>query len=229
MVIAGYKQATLIDFPGKLSAVVFIYGCNLRCRFCHNPELVIGTPPPDKTDDLFKDIEKHSIKSVAITGGEPLFADGFLDFLKKLKDMGLSVKLDTNGSLPERLRYSISKGLVDYVAMDMKGFSDDELFYITRKPFKLQTFMESLNILTDSNIPYEIRFTLWKKLSERDIDTLKTIHRTAKVIYIQRMVKSGRILDKRFQPLSEAEFKEEKTRIESKITGIKFRDYSIST
>jgi len=168
MKFAYLQKLTMVDFPGTISATVFTIGCNFRCPFCHNPELVV--PPlaegiyeeKDVLDFLKK--RKGMLKGLCITGGEPtLHGKSLASFMEKVKSLGYKLKLDTNGSNPDMLNGYIEEGLVDYVAMDIKtsrqnyyraiGLSEEE----GRNMVKAVS--ESLDILMSSDIPFELRTT----------------------------------------------------------------------
>ncbi|VAX27703.1 Ribonucleotide reductase of class III (anaerobic), activating protein, partial [hydrothermal vent metagenome] len=122
MTIGGLQKFSLIDYPGKISAIVFMQGCNFRCAYCHNRELVyphlFKEPIPENAILSFLDSRKGLLNGVVVTGGEPLLQDDLGEFLGQVKAMGYRIKLDTNGSRPDRLEELLSKGLVDYMAMD---------------------------------------------------------------------------------------------------------------
>ena len=125
MKIAGIQKTTLIDYPDKIACTFFIFGCNFKCGYCHNPELVTGKDiindyPIAKCLDFLKRRREY-LDGVCITGGEPLINPEIKDFLFKIKKMGYLIKIDTNGSNPNLLLEIILKGLVDYVAMDIKS------------------------------------------------------------------------------------------------------------
>ncbi len=127
MKIAGLQKVSTIDYPGKICCVVFLHGCNFRCGFCHNPDLVVknfdgGFSESGILDFLKKRVGK--LDAVCITGGEPLMSLNF-DFVRKIKELGFKVKLDTNGAFPSRLKEAIDLGLVDYIAMDVKSCWED--------------------------------------------------------------------------------------------------------
>lgn len=162
MKIAGLVKSTLIDYPGKVAAIVFTQGCNFRCGFCHNPDLI---PLENKqleinANDVFDFLEtrRGKLDGVVITGGEPLIQSDILSFIKKIKEMGFLVKLDTNGSNPLVLRQIIDQKLVDYVAMDIKnslssypaicGFSD------------IDKVLSSVDLVMNSGVDYEFRTTV---------------------------------------------------------------------
>ena len=125
MVINGFQKMTLLDYPGRVACTLFTAGCNLRCPFCHNAALVTEIRPEDRLDEseilAFLARRKGLLEGVAVTGGEPLLQPGIEDFLARIRDLGYPVKLDTNGSFPEKLASAAERGLVNYVAMDLKN------------------------------------------------------------------------------------------------------------
>ena len=128
MNLQGYQKLTLLDFPGKVACTVFTGGCNFKCPFCHNVSLVLS---PNEFKSAQEDIfiylssRKGIIDGVCITGGEPLLQPDIEDFIVKVKELGLLVKLDTNGSFPSKLKTLLDKGLLDYVAMDIKASKEN--------------------------------------------------------------------------------------------------------
>ncbi len=123
MKICGLQKVSMIDYPGKAACTVFLYGCNFRCGFCYNPDLVIREAPEEFSEEYILDFLKNRIgklDAVCITGGEPLMTLDF-DFVRKIRDLGFKIKIDTNGSFPDRLKEMIDLGLVDYIAMDIKN------------------------------------------------------------------------------------------------------------
>lgn len=163
MKIAGIQKMTLIDYPGKIACTFFIFGCNFKCGYCHNPELVIREDiindySLEECLDLLKRKRKY-LDGVCITGGEPLINPDIKDFLFKIKKMGYLIKIDTNGSNPDLLLEIILKGLVDYVAMDIKS---DKLGYckLIGVGFNLVLIEKSIKVILDSGIDYEFRTTL---------------------------------------------------------------------
>ncbi len=123
MLIGGLQKTTLLDFPGKVSAVVFTQGCNFLCPYCHNPDLVLCRQDALALADVlaFLTQRKRVLEGVVISGGEPALHNGLFSFCATLKSLGYAVKLDTNGSRPETLRLLLEANLLDYVAMDVKG------------------------------------------------------------------------------------------------------------
>lgn len=124
MIIKGLEKQTVLDYPGKLACTIFLFGCNFRCGFCHNPELIVDDGRPEISQEYvlkFLEERKGFLDGVCITGGEPTLNTGLPEFISKIKEMGFAVKLDTNGTNPEMLEGLIEKNLVDYIAMDIKA------------------------------------------------------------------------------------------------------------
>lgn len=199
MIVADFEPVSLSDYPGKVSAVVFIAGCNLLCRFCYNRELVLKSLVKDKTEDFFEYLILNKIKYVAITGGEPLFHPHILDFLEKLKQLGVSIKLDTNGFSYAKLKKALEKSLLHYVAMDVKGFSDEDIRFITRKNYRFRDLLKSYELLKSYDIPFELRITMWKDFNKEDLlHFLSFVDRNDKIV-LQKPLFDKPFLDKRFE------------------------------
>lgn len=172
MRIAGLQKLTLLDFPGRTAATVFLPGCNFRCPFCHNAELVIENKSTDNisTDEFFAFLEKRRglLDGVCITGGEPLLQHDLPDFCARIKQKGFAVKLDTNGSFPERLRELIEVELVDYVAMDIKNTRERYGETAGVVSIDLASLQDSIDFLMDGQLPYEFRTTVVRELHSPD-------------------------------------------------------------
>ncbi|MBQ1263566.1 MAG: anaerobic ribonucleoside-triphosphate reductase activating protein [Oscillospiraceae bacterium] len=182
MKISGLLKLTALDFPEKLACTVFTGGCNLRCPFCHNASLVLGSGEDISEEEFFAFLKKRRgiLDGVCITGGEPLLQSGIEDFIKKIKELGFLVKLDTNGAYPSRLSSLIDAGVLDYVAMDIKNCP--EKYPITcgiDKPFEdfFAPFKESISILLSGKVPYEFRTTV-----VRELHTLNDIQKAGETI-----------------------------------------------
>ena len=168
--IAGLQKLTLLDFPGKVACTVFLAGCNYRCPFCHNAELFTGKVEPLMTEaDFFIFLEgrKGLLEGVCVSGGEPTLTPHLESFLQKIKGLGFAVKLDTNGSHPEILKALVQKGLVDYVAMDVKS-SPQGYAAATGVAADLAPIEESLRFLIGGSLPYELRTTLVAQLHSEE-------------------------------------------------------------
>lgn len=159
----GLVKTSLIDFPGKVAAVVFTHGCNFRCPYCHNPELVLGSPPEEflTEEELFAflDLRKRVLGGVVISGGEPLIHSTVPALTGRIRDLGFSVKIDTNGSFPERLK----ECRADFVALDLKtAFSRYDLLLPpgTESEEICRRIGASLAYLEGAGIPYQLRTTM---------------------------------------------------------------------
>ena len=168
MVISGFQKLTLVDYPEHIACLIFTQGCNFRCPFCHNSDLVNGMDSKNQISEkeILDYLEKRKglIDGICISGGEPLLQKDIAIFMKLVKEKGLKVKLDTNGSKPQILKKLIQDNLVDYVAMDVKNsFSNyDQTSGVVN--IDLKKVKESIEILKNSNIDYEFRTTVVKEL-----------------------------------------------------------------
>ena len=171
MQIKGLQKTTLLDFPGKVACTVFTAGCNFRCPFCHNASLVISPDISDliSEEEIFSFIKKRRgiLDGVCITGGEPLLQRDIEEFMKKIRELGLAIKLDTNGAYPERLKSILDAGLVDYVAMDIKN-SKEKYALTAGADVDIDKISESARILMNSDLQYEFRTTVVRELHSSD-------------------------------------------------------------
>lgn len=171
MIIKGWVKNSLVDYPGKVSSVVFVSGCNFRCGYCYNRHLVFndGSIEEIKQEeilDYLKDKQKW-IDGVVITGGEPLLYE-VEEFIEKIKKLGYLVKLDTNGSNPVALKKILDKKLVDYVAMDIKA-TWENYEKIAGVELNLEKIEKSIQIIKDSGVEHEFRCTVLPDFSEKEI------------------------------------------------------------
>ncbi len=177
MKIGGLEKLSLIDYPGELSAVVFTIGCTFQCPFCYNPMLVLSgldrsgnTLPQGKGTDkdhtllnedglfLFLESRKNKLDAVVITGGEPTLHPDLPDFIRRIRDLGYKIKLDTNGTNPEMLKKLLADKLIDYLAMDLKAAPED-YHRATGTKFDFNKIKESVKLIMSSGLPYEFRTT----------------------------------------------------------------------
>lgn len=171
--IGGLQKTTLIDYPGQVAATVFLTGCNFRCSFCYSSELVlpekIKKQPKISEKELFDFLRKRRglLEGIVICGGEPTCNEDLPEFIRKIKEMGFSVKLDTNGSNPEMLKKLIDEKLVDYVAMDIKA-PKEKYDKITGVKVRVQNIEESIRILKEGTVDYEFRITVVPTLHSRE-------------------------------------------------------------
>lgn len=160
MKLAGLVKSSLIDYPGRVAAVVFTQGCNFRCGFCHNPDLIPGGEGGLSELELFEFLSKRvgKLDGVVITGGEPTIHYDLSQFIRRIREYGFSVKLDTNGSNPSLLSSLLTENLLDFVAMDIKGKGKD---YSRISHYSdLSNIERSVEIIKKAGIPYEFRTTV---------------------------------------------------------------------
>lgn len=195
--IKGYQKLTLLDYPGKVACTVFTGGCNLRCPFCHNAGLVRD---PSKNADVYGELmdylskRKGILDGVCVTGGEPLLQPHLPEFLKQLKNMGYSVKLDTNGSLPEKLKAVLDLGIVDYVAMDIKS-SPEGYEKASGSEIPFENFAASMELIRGAGIEYEFRTTAAKGIHTiSDFEKISWLLRPDEQYFIQGFVDSGNLI-----------------------------------
>lgn len=192
MKIGGLQKFSMIDYPDKIACIVFTQGCNFRCPYCHNPELVKPEMFRESlNEEEFFDFLKErtgKLDAVSITGGEPTLQYDLIEFIKKIRDLGFLIKLDTNGTNPEMLKEIIDQKLVNYLAMDIKApFSKYE--EITRMPVNIEKIKQSVEMIKNSGIDYEFRTTLVKKLlSPEDVEQIGRDIAGAKQYFLQKFV-----------------------------------------
>ena len=194
MDINGLQKLTLLDYPGKCACTVFLAGCNLRCPFCHNAALVTGHAPAAMTEaEFFAFLKKRRglLDGVCVTGGEPTLRPDLPEFLRKIKDMGYLVKLDTNGTNPGMLRQLMDERLVDYVAMDIKS-SPDRYRETCGGIDVLRAVRESAALLLENAVDYEFRTTCCRPFQdEKAMEAIGQWLAGARQYYLQNFVDSG--------------------------------------
>ncbi|HEY8444227.1 MAG TPA: anaerobic ribonucleoside-triphosphate reductase activating protein [Clostridia bacterium] len=169
MKIAGYIKNSFVDYPAHISCAVFLGGCNFDCWYCHNRPYIRSAGDIDADEALeFLKSRKGWIQGVVITGGEPTLNKELPEFIKKVKDLGYPVKLDTNGSRPDVLKSLIDQGLIDYVAMDYKA-PLEKYALVAGVPVDILAIKKSVEIIMNSGIDYEFRTTFAPTLTKEDI------------------------------------------------------------
>ena len=171
MQIHGLQKMTLLDFPGKVACTVFLGGCDFRCPFCHNWDILDpSTPVIMEEDEFYKFLDKREglLDGVAITGGEPLLRTGMVDFINGIKSRGFLVKLDTNGNHPDRLKELVSEGLLDYVAVDVKNNKERYGETVGIPMLDISKIEETISFLLEGNVPYEFRTTVLRQFHDAD-------------------------------------------------------------
>jgi pyruvate formate lyase activating enzyme len=199
VVFGGVQKVSLIDYPDNVAMVFFTVGCNFRCPFCHNPDLIFNAPYTfdiDKALEMIK-VRKNLINSIVITGGEPTIHKDLPFFIKKVKEMGLKVKLDSNGSSPSMLKECIEELDVDYIAMDVKT-SLEKYKMVGYKD--VNNIKESINLIKEKAKDYEFRVTLAPGIINlEDLKEVGELVKGAKKFYLQQF-RQGDNLDKEFNP-----------------------------
>jgi len=199
MRIGGFQKLTLIDFPGKIATTVFTVGCSFRCPFCHNPELVVSSQflvQGKQEEEFFAHLAKRKgkLEGVCITGGEPTIQKDIVEFVKKIKELGFAVKLDTNGTRPDVLKKLLDLKLLDFVAMDIKNqlkkYDKTTGVKGDKKRIKL-----SVDLIMNSRLPYEFRTTVVPGIhEEKDFLEIAKWIGGANAYYLQEY-REMRILD----------------------------------
>lgn len=211
MEIVGLDKVSLLDFPNKISAIVFTNGCNFACPYCHNSSIATRKYDLIDEEDIFAYLSKRVglIDGVVISGGEPLLQKDLIPFIKRVKSLGLAVKIDTNGYMPDRLKEILDTGQVDYVAMDIKTKLDDYPKVIGLKSFDPTRIQKSIDILLGSNVDYEFRTTFIKDYHKiDDVCDICNMIKGAKHYYIQSFKDSEDVPDHTLTSFSDSELEE---------------------
>ncbi len=188
--IGGLQKMTLLDFPGAVAAIIFVAGCNFRCGFCHNPELVEINPDKKYISENevleFLAKRKNLLDGVCVTGGEPLIYKDLDQFLIKIKNLGYLIKLDTNGFNSQALKKIINQNLLDYIAMDIKS-SLDKYSLISGVKVDVNKIQQSINLIMKSSLPYEFRTTVLPKFHDLDgMEKIAKMIKGADKYYLQK-------------------------------------------
>ncbi len=205
MLIGGLQKITLLDYPDKLSAIIFTASCNFRCPYCHNPELVTKIIKknliPQKEIFEFLNKRKKKLDAVVITGGEPTLHNDLPKFITKIKKLGYLVKLDSNGTNPKMLKELIKAKLIDYIAMDIKAPLSKYSKTVNIK-VDIKKIKESIEIIMNSGLPYEFRSTIMPKLhTAEDIKQMAKLVTGASAYYLQKFIPSGNLNNQEFNKL----------------------------
>ncbi len=225
MKIAGLQKLTLLDFPNKVASIIFTQGCNLRCPYCHNSGLI-----PFDSDDLISEEEVFSylkkrkgvIDGLVISGGEPTVQSDLIFFIKRVKDLGLQVKLDTNGCNPDVLKKIIDENLVDYIAMDIKN-TITKYKDVAGVNVQADKLKKSIELIKNSSIDHEFRTTIIKNI--HDIKTISEIcsYVDGDKMFLQNFVKSENVLGKHLEPFSKEELIQINKEMKGKFPNVKIR------
>lgn len=208
MRISGLQKLTLLDFPERVACTVFTFGCNFRCPFCHNAGLVVGKRPDEVSEaDFFAYLDKRKgvLDGVAITGGEPTLQKDLIPFIRKIKEKGFAVKLDTNGARPDVVKTLLDENLVDYFAMDVKNRAE-KYASTAGVNVDLDAIRESISLLITRAPEYEFRTTVVKGFHDTgDFLAIGEMIKGAKKYFLQKFTDSGAILGTGVGPCSDEE------------------------
>ena len=216
--IGGLQKMTMLDYPGKVAATIFTGGCNFKCPFCHNRDLVFV---PDRYEFLDPDDvltylgkRKNILDGVCITGGEPLMQDDLQNFIAEIKKMGYLVKLDTNGYFPDRLAEICATGMIDYIAMDIKNTPEKyaDTVGVNQEVFRIERIQESVKYLMTSDIEHEFRTTVIREFHTKDdITEIAKWIRGCSHYYLQQYTDSGNVITPGWSAYSKEEMEELRT------------------
>ncbi|HOZ36970.1 MAG TPA: anaerobic ribonucleoside-triphosphate reductase activating protein [bacterium] len=205
MLIGGLQKTSLLDYPDKISAVIFTVGCNFRCGFCYNSDLVTHAKQakiiPEEEVLAFLSVRKKKLDAVVITGGEPTLQADLLKFIQKIKALGYLVKLDTNGTNPDRLTQLIKRRLIDYLAMDVKASLPNYTKVVNVKVSPAD-IKKSIKTIMDSGLPYEFRSTLLPALHSREeVLAMSELISGASRYFLQKFFPTDSLNDQNFRSL----------------------------
>lgn len=210
MNIQGFQKTTLLDYPQHVAATVFFGGCNFRCPFCHNGDLVLSPSqiPAFSSAEILAYLEKRKkiLDGICITGGEPTLQGELAPFLKQIKELGLAVKLDTNGYRPKILEELCQAGLIDYVAMDIKGSPEKYASICGLSQMDFSNIEASVEFLLKGTVEYEFRTTVMQEFHKKeDFKTIGQWLKGAKAYYLQGYQDSPQVISPGFHGYSFAE------------------------
>ena len=213
MRIVGLMKTTLLDYPGKVASTIFTGGCNFRCPYCHNGDLVLNhtTMEPYSEEEIFSHLNKrkNTLNGVCITGGEPTLQTELPEFIRKVKSLNLLIKLDTNGTNPAMLSSLLEEGLLDYVAMDIKHCKSKYNDVACMNSLDMQSIEESVDILKNCDIDYEFRTTVTRELHKmEDFEEIGKWIEGSKDYYLQPYKESEQVISKIFSTYTASEFDE---------------------
>lgn len=192
MKIAGLQKLSLIDFPGRLAATVFLAGCNLNCNYCYNRWMLDAGRVAEalSVEELLSFLRRRAglLDGVCLSGGEPTLHEELAELLRAIKSLGYATKLDTNGTLPERLEPLLREGLVDYIAMDLKAPLDERYAQVAGRPVDLAALQRSMALIRGWGGPYEWRTTVIPTLDEAALQDLAAVVQPEERWYLQRFL-----------------------------------------
>ena len=228
--LGGIQKLTLLDYPGKVACTVFTAGCNMRCPFCHNKDLVFI---PENfsyvdPDDILEFLSKRQgiLDAVCITGGEPLLQPGLLDFVRQIKELGYQVKVDTNGLMPDKLKQLVESGYVDYIAMDIKNSFDkyEMTAGLLNGENMVKQIKKSINYLLSGQVDYEFRTTVVRELhTKEDLVSIGKYIKNAKNYYLQQFVDSGKCIEEGYTAYNKEEMEDLLNEVKKVMENVQLR------
>lgn len=213
MQINGFNKITLLDYPTHLAATIFTSGCDFRCPFCHNSSLVLtpASQPIILESDLLAILDKRRniLEGVCITGGEPTLQKDLPIFIRKVKDLGLKIKLDTNGNHPDVLKQLLNENLLNYIAMDIKNSKEQYHLSVGLDTFDIKQIDTSIDLIMSCGIDYEFRTTIVKEHhTAKDLISIGQWIKGAKAYYLQSFKDSPDVIEKGLTSYSKPELEE---------------------
>ena len=229
MKISGLQKLTLQDYPENLACIIFTQGCNFKCPFCQNSELIKIDNKKSiiSEEEVFAYLNKRRkvLDGVVISGGEPTIQSDLIPFIERIKELHLRVKLDTNGYKPDVINYLLNNNLIDYIAMDIKNIPSKYELTSGIKNFDIKNILASIALIKNSKIDHEFRTTIIKEHHEIDnlINIVNLIGNKSKY-YIQNFKTSDYVIDKSLHGFSNSELKEIQKRLSEISANVKVRD-----
>lgn len=229
MHIGGIQKLTLLDYPDRTSCTIFTVGCNYRCPFCHNAPIIQQPYAVQEIvlSEIMKFLKKRKglLDGVCISGGEPLLQKGLVHWLEEIKALGFSVKVDTNGSNPKKMKQLIDSNLVDYIAMDVKNAPDRYGQTIGVNGYALEPIKESISLLLSSTILYEFRTTVVREFhTSEDILAIARWIEGAQRYYLQSFVDSGNVLTSGLNGYSKEDMQHFKNLVRPLVPSVELRE-----
>ena len=232
MTIHGLQKLTLLDFPHKTACTVFTGGCNFRCPFCHNSELVLrpGQVPAIPEEEFFSLLEKrkHTLEGVCITGGEPMLQKDLPLFCEKIKERGFAVKIDTNGFYPSQLKYIVNNHLCDYVAIDIKNTWEKYPETVGIPTLDPTPVKQSVTFLIEGSLPHEFRTTVCRSFhTAEDLCAIAAMLGPDQPYYLQAFKDSGTLIDRNVSGFSPADMKDIYSRVQQISSNVSLRGVDV--
>lgn len=227
MQIHGFNKTTLLDYPGIVAATIFTGSCNFKCPFCQNADLVLNpmSQPLISEEEILSHLKKRKgiTKGVCITGGEPTLQSDLKRFIRELKELGLLVKLDTNGYRPEVIKELVKENLIDYIAMDIKS-SIEGYSLVSGVDIDVEKIKESVEFLINGTLPYEFRTTVVKEFHDiRVMEDIAKLISGARYYYLQCFEDSERVIKRGLSAYTEEELKAFLPVFEGKVESVSLR------